>query len=189
MGVLSAVILRHVRWSLLLLCLAAASAVADTTVRVVSVVDGGTVAVLDADNKRFKVLLAGVAAPRFGQPFHKQSTTSLSALAFNREAELKGMRVDGNGNHVATLMVAASGCHTPACPKLRDAGLAQVESGMAWWYPQYQWAQTKQQREDYQVAEFQAKSHRFGLWGDKNPVPPWNWLRALSKPARGGLLR
>jgi endonuclease YncB( thermonuclease family) len=113
----------------------------------------------------------------------------LSAVVFNRDVELKGMRVDGLGNRVATLMVAEPKCNAPSCPKTSDAGLMQIKSGMAWWYRQYAWAQTQPQREDYEIAEFRAKSQRLGLWGDKNPVPPWDWLRALAEPRRGGLLK
>lgn len=178
------------RWIPLSLSVVASLAFADDFGgRVVSVVDGSTVVVVDASQKRQKVMLAGVAAPRFGQPFHDEATASLSALAFNRDVELKGMRVDGLGNRVATLMVAEPRCNAPSCPKTGDAGLVQISVGMAWWHRQYGWTQTQQQREDYEVAEFRAKSRRLGLWRDKNPVPPWDWLRALGTPGRDRLLK
>jgi endonuclease YncB( thermonuclease family) len=57
----------------------------------------------------------------------------------------------------------------------KDVNLAQVESGMAWWYRKYQNEQTPQQRADYEQAEVSAKAGRLGLWSDTNPLPPWEW--------------
>jgi endonuclease YncB( thermonuclease family) len=57
----------------------------------------------------------------------------------------------------------------------QDANLAQLKAGMAWWYRKYQKEQTEQQRADYEAAEATAKAGRIGLWGDVDPVPPWEW--------------
>jgi endonuclease YncB( thermonuclease family) len=48
---------------------------------------------------------------------------------------------------------------------------------MAWWYRAYANVQPPKDREDYEVAEINAKMRRTGLWADKNPVPPWEWRR------------
>jgi len=36
-------------------------------------------------------------------------------------------------------------------------------------------AESKQERIDYEHAEFEAKSHRYELWSGKNPMPLWEW--------------
>ena len=43
---------------------------------------------------------------------------------------------------------------------------------MAWWYRDYAREQSQQDREDYEIAEFNAKISRLGLWVDQNPTPP-----------------
>lgn len=43
-----------------------------------------------------------------------------------------------------------------------DANLEQIKAGVAWWYRDYAKAQTPKEREDYEVAEFQAKSRGWG---------------------------
>jgi endonuclease YncB( thermonuclease family) len=53
-----------------------------------------------------------------------------------------------------------------------DSNLEQIKAGMAWWYRQY-----AKDREVYELAEFNAKSGRMGLWDDKNPVAQWEWRR------------
>lgn len=51
---------------------------------------------------------------------------------------------------------------------------------MAWHYKQYEREQTPKQRDEYAVAEFNAKVQRLGLWSDKNPLPPWEFRHPQS---------
>ena len=60
----------------------------------------------------------------------------------------------------------------------KDANLAQVNAGMAWWYRKYAKEQTSQQRANYEAAEDSARGERIGLWRDAGPVPPWDWRKA-----------
>jgi len=57
-------------------------------------------------------------------------------------------------------------CTARTCPKTVDVGLAQITTGIAWWYRQYA-------RE--QSAEQEARSRRARLWRDANPTAPWDW--------------
>jgi endonuclease YncB( thermonuclease family) len=148
---------------------------ADIVGRVVSIADGDTLTVLDAQNQQHRIRIAGIDAPEKAQPFGQKSKASLSMMAFNRDVEIFGNKLDRDGRTIAKVMVADPTCNMPACPKIHDAGLLQIRAGLAWWDRQYAREQTPKDREDYEVAEFQAKIHRLGLWGDKNPVPPWEW--------------
>jgi len=65
------------------------------------------------------------------------------------------------------------------CQKAVDAGLRQIETGMAWWYRKYAREQAQGDAADYDRAETQARSRRIGLWSEPNPVPPWDWRRAV----------
>lgn len=144
---------------------------------VVGIADGDTLTVLDSERRQHKIRLAGIDAPEKAQPFGQKSKTSLSAMVFNREVEVIGDKKDRYGRTVGKVMAADPNCNTPACPKIHDVNLMQVISGMAWWYRQYAKEQSPQDRENYEVAEFNAKVRRLGLWADKNPVPPWEWRR------------
>lgn len=168
-------------WVLLLLIVGREAWAADLVGIVVSVSDGDTVTVLDSQHQQHKIRLAGIDAPEKLQPFGQKSKTSLSALAFNREVEVIGDKRDRYGRTVAKIMVADPNCNSPGCPKIHDAGHMQLMRGLAWWYRKYAKEQTPKDREDYEVAEFQAKSQRLGLWSDKNPVPPWEWRHDPSK--------
>lgn len=62
-----------------------------------------------------------------------------------------------------------------SCGKTLDVGLAQVKSGMAWWYRKYAHKQSPEDRGRYEFAEQEAKAKKVGLWQDKNPIPPWEY--------------
>jgi endonuclease YncB( thermonuclease family) len=83
---------------------------------------------------------------------------------------------------VGQVMVTSPSCLRPTCPKAVDAGLRQVETGMAWWYRKYAREQPGDAAATYEHAEAQAQSRRTGLWSEPNPVPPWDWRKARRRP-------
>ena len=54
------------------------------TGKVVSVADGDTITVLDADKTQHKIRLNGIDAPEKAQPFGQRSKQSLSDLVFGK---------------------------------------------------------------------------------------------------------
>lgn len=148
----------------ILLALPASSA--ELIGRIVGITDGDTLTLLDAARQQHKIRLAGIDAPESHQPFGQRSKTNLSALAFNKEVIADCTKVDKYKRLICK--VAVNGI---------DINLEQVKAGMAWHYKQYAREQTLRDREDYEVAEFNAKIRRFGLWADKNPEPPWEWRK------------
>lgn len=135
--------------------------------RVVGVSDGDTVTVLDSTKTQHKIRLAGIDAPESKQAFGQASKKHLSDLVFGRDAILDCGKTDKYRREVCIVMVDG-----------QDANMAQVTSGMAWWYRKYQKEQTAQQRGAYEAAEATAKAGRLGLWSGPNPVPPWDWRHA-----------
>lgn len=126
--------------------------------RIVAVLDGDTVTLLDAGRKQHRIRLAQIDAPEKAQPFGQRSKQSLSELVFNREVQAECFDTDRYGRAVCRLRVDGT-----------DANLEQVVRGMAWAYRQYV-------RETvYLKAEQLARSERRGLWADPNPMPPWEW--------------
>ena len=51
-----------------------------------------------------------------------------------------------------------------------------VNEGYAWYYHEY-----APRELDLPLAEEQAKSRHLGLWGKKNPQPPWEYRKSQSK--------
>lgn len=138
------------------------------TGRVVSIADGDTLTLLDSARQQHKIRVSGIDAPEKVQAFGQRSRSNLGALAFDREASAECRKTDRYGCSICVVRVNG-----------KDVGLEQIRAGMAWWYRQYAKDQTAQEREDYEQADFEAKSHRVGLWADKNPVEPWNWRRGV----------
>lgn len=145
--------------------------------RVVSITDGDTVTVLDPTNQQHKIRLMGIDAPEKAQAFGSRSQQNLGALLFGRDVAVEWNKQDRYGRIVGKVMVAAQSCNGQQCPKDVDAGLEQIKVGLAWWYQQYAKEQTAADRASYEQAEFMAKSHRLGLWADRNSIPPWQWRR------------
>ena len=68
----------------------AAGVQAETIIgRVVKVVDGDTVTVLDSQMVQHKIRLAGIDAPEKTQPFANRSKESLSDLAFEKDRDCR----------------------------------------------------------------------------------------------------
>ncbi len=132
--------------------------------RVVAVADGDTITVLDAARRRSRVRLAGIDAPESRQPFGAAAKRSLSALVFGADVEVEYRKRDRYGRIVGRVLRDG-----------HDAGLAQIEAGLAWHYRHYASEQSPQDRAAYAQAEHDARAVRRGLWADRAPLAPWEW--------------
>jgi endonuclease YncB( thermonuclease family) len=162
---------------LILLFLPALAASETLSGRVVRVVDGDTVYVLDAAKTQHKVRLGGIDAPERGQPFGKRSKERMAELVVGKEVEVVWYKEDRWGRLIGTVWVASPDCRRDPCPKTLDAGLALITSGLAWHFKRYADEQPEEERERYAFAEEEARARKAGLWRDPNPVPPWEWRR------------
>ena len=134
--------------------------------KVVKITDGDTLVVLDADNTQHKIRLSGIDAPETNQPFGKRSKEALSALVAGQRVEVDWHKLDRYGRIVGK--VIAQG---------KDVNLAQVRTGMAWWYRKYANEQSLVDQGLYEAAEAKARVTGVGLWGDKDPIAPWDWRK------------
>jgi endonuclease YncB( thermonuclease family) len=156
--------LERLQWTLILaILLAAVAHPQQGRCRVVRVLDGDTVVVLDAAQQQHRVRLANIDAPESRQPFGARSKQALSGFVFGRDVVLDVRGTDRYGRTIAVLRIEG-----------RDVNLAMVEAGYAWMYRAYSSDPL------YAAAELRARAGRRGLWAEPNPTPPWEWRR---KPA------
>ena len=165
------------------LLVAAASPAAELRGSVVGVSDGDTITVLDGAHQPRKVRLAGIDAPEMRQPYGTRAKQHLAALVFGKPVVVVWHKHDRYGRIVGHVLLPVPGdCGRLDCARLEDAGLAQIESGLAWHYRRYQAEQTPAERGRYARAELEARTRREGLWNDTDPIPPWVFRNPRSRP-------
>lgn len=125
---------------------------------------------LDGALKQYRVRLQGIDAPESKQPFGQRSKQNLSNLVYGRQVVAECTKQDKYKRSVCKILAAG-----------KDANLAQIEAGMAWWYRDYSKEQSASDRAVYEAAEAKAKEAKLGLWADAAPVAPWNWRKQLAR--------
>ena len=145
----------------------------ELTGRIISIADGDTVTLLDANLRQHKIRLSGIDAPEKRQPFGNRSRLHLGTLVFGRQVTADCPKTDRYKRAVCRLEVDGI-----------DANLAQVEAGMAWHYKAYTREQSPADRWRYAKAEDRAREARHGLWADRAPVAPWDFRKARKITAR-----
>jgi endonuclease YncB( thermonuclease family) len=132
---------------------------------VVGITDGDSLTLL-VQRQQFKIRIASIDAPERLQAWGDRSKTNLSRLTINQTAVADCPKLDRSGLRICKVTVNAV-----------DVGLEQVKDGMAWWVRKYATEQTPEDQSSYEHAELMAKLRRLGLWGDTNPVPPWDFRK------------
>lgn len=149
------------------------AAPADISGRVVAVIDGDTIKVLDERKVEHKVRLTGIEAPERGQPFGSKSREYLASLVAGKTVGVESSKKDRYGRVLGKVWVQPSDC--PNCGLTLDANHAQVLAGMAWWYRYYAKDQSLEDRGRYESAEYEARKRKWGLWADLHPTNPYDW--------------
>jgi len=166
------------RLTLLLITFMASTCQGETIVgRVVRIVDGDTLVILDSDKIQHRVRLAGIDAPEPGQPFGNLAKQNLSILTDVHEIRIDWYKKDRWNQVIGTVWAQSpdTSCQEEECPKTLDVGMAQLTQGLAWHFKRYAHEQPEEQREQYSFAEYEAKAKRVGLWNAPCPTPPWEW--------------
>jgi endonuclease YncB( thermonuclease family) len=150
-----------------LLLILASPAVAETLeVKVVGIVDGDTIDVLDSSRKQHRIRFDGIDAPERGQPFGNRAKTALGDFVFGKTVTVETKGLDKYDRTVGRVFIDGA-----------DVGLLMLEAGMAWQYTKYD------QSKKYADGEQSARNARRGLWNEKNAIPPWEW-RKMPKAQR-----
>ena len=134
--------------------------------RVVSVSDGDTIIVLDADKTEHKVRLMSIDAPEKTQNFGAASKQALSNYIYQKEVSVDYKKKDKYQRKVGKVILDK-----------QDICLAMISDGMAWHYKDYEKEQSKTDRDLYSQAELKARESKRGLWQDSNPVAPSSFRR------------
>ena len=146
---------------------------ADASARVIGISDGDSIVILTADKTQHRIRLWGIDAPETGQEFGSRAKQTASGLAFGKTVKILPRDKDRYGRTVAEVIL----------PDGRSMNREMVRQGMAWWYRQFA-------PHDAELAglEAAAKAARLGLWGQPNPVPPWDWRRGEGVPQTAGVV-
>ena len=110
--------------------------------------------------------LAGIDTPEKRQAFGQVAKDHLSSLVDGQTVTVNYDKRDHYGRIVGKVLTSGA-----------DAGLRQVEAGLAWHYKRYEQEQSDWDRTAYARAEVQARAEKRGLWRDPEPVPPWDFRR------------
>ena len=133
---------------------------------VARVSDGDTVRLRLDDSTELKIRLSGIDAPELDQAFGKESKSRLTELVDGRTIEAQCSKRDRYRRWLCKLEWDS-----------KDVNLNLVKDGFAWWYRYYRKDQTSEDQQTYQAAEATAKKNKLGLWGDFDPVAPWDFRR------------
>ncbi len=151
----------------LALLLLGLSAAADTLLgKVIKVVDGDTIYVLDDTFTQHKIRLAGIDAPERKQAYGLALGKHLASIVAGKRVAIEYQKRDRYGRIVGKVLLDGI-----------DVCLEQVKAGFAWHYKKYQHEQSPGDRRLYAVAEANARDGRLGLWRENNPNPPWEYRR------------
>jgi endonuclease YncB( thermonuclease family) len=127
--------------------------------KVVSVADGDTITVLDAQKAQHKIRLQGIDAPEKAQAFGNKSKQSLHEMVHGKQVLV---------DYQKKVLINSV-----------DVCLEQVKRGMAWHYKQFANEQSKEDQESYAQAETTAQAQSIGLWKEKSPTPPWVFRKPM----------
>ncbi|MBA3974047.1 MAG: hypothetical protein C0504_07495 [Candidatus Solibacter sp.] len=133
--------------------------------KVISVVDGDTIEVLDGRTTR-RIRLHGVDTPEQGQAFGGRARRRTSELVMGAAVTVRPKGVDQFRRILADVVLADG----------RILNEVLVSEGLAWWFRRY-----APRHRRLETLEEQARDARKGLWAEAEPTPPWLWRRARKR--------
>lgn len=141
--------------------------------KVVHIADGDTVTVL-RDDEKVKVRLYGVDCPEKRQAFGIKAKRFISDLAGMEGVEVVPITVDRYGRIIAHVYIEGDG---------ENLAEELVRNGYAWVYRKYC---DRKICGFWRKLETKARADEKGLWGDSDPIPPWQWRHGAQSKTRKG---
>lgn len=135
-------------------------------VRILRVIDGDTVDVLDFRGRSQRVRLAGIDCPERSQPAGAEATAWVTErLEFGTQVDLQIIGKDRKWNRLVGFIRLPNG---------DDLSLAIARAGWAWSLPR------GQSPMHIRFAVSEAQRSGMGLWHDHNAKAPWAHRRAVA---------
>ncbi len=138
------------------------------TGKVIRVMDGDTIEILQPPATPVRIRLAHIDTPERKQPFYQKAKNFTTEKAAGKTVRVDIDTQDRYGRQIGVVWVNSE-----------NLNLALVRNGWAWWYTHFS------KDTAYQAAEAEAKTRKIGLWSDPHPVPPWQFrqrARSTAKP-------
>ena len=129
--------------------------------KVVSVTDGDTIKVYNAEYGQVKIRFYGIDTPEKGQPYGKAAGKHLASLIAGAMVEVETVTTGRYGRTVGIVWDGEI-----------NVNQQMVTAGYAWVYRKYC---DKLICEYWLALENEAKADKLGLWQEPNQVPPWEW--------------
>jgi len=117
------------------------------------------------------IKLKAIAPPATGQPFSDEAREHLSALILNKTVSVEYSQL-AEGWLVARVI----------CNGV-DVGAQMIRDGVAWYDRSNEHSLSESDRTVYAESEQAARNERRGLWGQQDPVSPWQFR----EPARASV--
>jgi endonuclease YncB( thermonuclease family) len=156
---------------LLLLCLPALARATSLQAKVVEIVDGNTMIVINV-NRRIKIVLKGSDAPEDSQLFYDVARQHLADLVLGKEVLVDYTELGRDGHLVAKVF----------CNEM-DVGQQMIRDGVAWYDRAYEKDLSQLERQLYEESEQAARSEHRGIWQEAAPVAPWQFRLAQNSKA------
>lgn len=128
--------------------------------KVVKVIDGDTIDVLDENNKTHRIRLYGIDAPEKKQSFGNKARGFLAGLISGKEVQVLVMGKDRYQRSLGLIKYEG-----------KDINKEMVKNGFAWAYTKYS--------KDYILDQADAHAFKLGLWSEDNPKSPVEFRKEM----------
>lgn len=126
--------------------------------KVVKIIDGDTIHILDSSKRRHKIRLFGIDAPEKKQAYGNRAKNYLSGLIAGRVVKVEYNSLDRYKRILGVVFLEEL-----------DINAKMVSDGYAWAFVKYS--------DKYINEEIQAKKNHNGLWSDRNAIEPWKFRK------------
>lgn len=139
--------------------------------KVINIIDGDTVTILDANKEEHRIRLGEIDAPEKSQAFGKESAAELKELVLDKQVKIFWKKKDNftwkTTDHQEKRGRIIGGIYIDE----RFINRELVERGAAWHYKEFSKDDTLTQAEAY------AKKNKYGLWANPDAVSPWEYRK------------
>ncbi len=138
---------------------------------VISVYDGDSITLKDAQGNKHKIRLYGIDCPEKAQKYGKKAGQKTREMLLHKKVVVEVLAVDRYKRHVA-LVYLQENAHVTSSVQER-----LLSEGLAWVYPEY----CKSQPLCNSWKQLQKKAatspQELGLWQQKHPLAPWQYRK------------